>query len=235
MTLHVVESTDGVVLPLRTSSSISGRIQYEGDITGLSPAILTVAVMADPADGNITKGQPSATLSTFAGGSRRFELTGLTAGAYFLRQRLNRTWTLKSVTFAGREYLDAPLELAEAARIDDVLITLTRSGATIAGRATFADGTPAFGADVVVFPTDRTWWTNRGTASPRFSQTATAMSGAYRVSGLPAGEYFVAIVPEASRENWQSPESLSRTAPAALRVRVDWGADRSLDVRAGSR
>ena len=77
---------------------------------------------------------------------------------------------------------------------------------------------PADAATVIVFPTDRDAWTNYGTSPRRLRNVRVDKTGAFSIGNLPAGEYFVAAVPEA----W--PRLAESEVPRRPRGRGDAGA-----------
>jgi len=58
-----------------------------------------------------------------------------------------------------------------------------------------------------------------------------ATNGAFRLSGLPAGEYFVAAVSADRSDDWMSAPFLEVVSAQAARVALDWGDTKSVDVR----
>ena len=68
-------------------------------------------------------------------------------------------------------------------------------------------------------------------AMPVRIRTAAALStGAYLLSALPAGDYFVVAVPPALSEAWRDPEFLKRAAAFSARVSLVWGEQATRDL-----
>jgi len=56
-------------------------------------------------------------------------------------------------------------------------------------------------------------------------------TGAYTVTSMPAGEYYVVAVPEEQSANWQDPKRLAELALQAARVRIVDGETHVQDLR----
>jgi hypothetical protein len=131
------------------------------------------------------------------------------------------------VNIQGRDYTRTAIDLTTSARVDDVEITLTRSAATITGSVTNAAAAVVSGVRICVFPTDSSLWEDFGVTPPWLATANTTQQGAYRIGPIPAGEYYVAVVPRAVTEAWRDREFFARAAATASRVSVDWGESRN--------
>lgn len=220
-----------VILRLRSSGRITGRLAFEGNIDELDPSALRTLLLADPVDGSSRLGLPMATIAR-DDPSRSFAITGVLPGAYFLRQGMPGLWTIKSVQHNGREHLDVPIDISDGRSIDDVVVTLTTEGATIAGSVVPArGGEPVTGDEVVVFPADARFWSSFGVKAPRMRAVPLAPDGRFSASGLPAGEYLVTTIRSAETATWRRPGELSRLAASSEHVTVDWGATANVTLR----
>jgi hypothetical protein len=64
--------------------------------------------------------------------------------------------------------------------------------------------------------------------------TRVPKSGAYSITGLPAGEYYVAAIAEDNVSQWQDPQFLADLARSATTVRLSDGDTRTQNlVRSG--
>jgi hypothetical protein len=80
----------------------------------------------------------------------------------------------------------------------------------------------------MVFGTDRDSWTP---ASRFLATSRPGQSGAFTVTGLPAGEYFVAAVERMADGEWQDPDVLESVIPGAMRVTLSEGQKLSVSPR----
>ena len=98
----------------------------------------------------------------------------------------------------------------------------------LTGALVDSSGKPAPDLSILVFPTDRTLWNGsrrlRGPVQP-------AADGIYRVSDLPAGEYFLAALTDVEPEDLGDPAFLEQVAVAAIRVTIAFGETKRQDIR----
>jgi hypothetical protein len=100
----------------------------------------------------------------------------------------------------------------------------TSAGAAVSGHVTDSASAPVGNYSVVVFPTDRTKWVG---ASRLVRLAPPAKDGSFEVTGLPAGEYWVAATDpmkgaEVSGDSL-APEKLEQLAFRATRVTLTDG------------
>lgn len=227
----VVDGRDvmGVVVPMQAAAAIRGRIVYEGqaDRPQISPFLV-----AEPADGNPAQSKTR----TFSPNdpSDRFAIEGLTPGRYLLHAP-STVWIVKSVVVDGSDVTHTPLDL-RGRDVNDVAITFTDKPATIAGVARGSDGAPATDAAVVIFPVEKSAWTNYGISPDRIRSAVPGTAGSFQIANLPAGNYLVVAVDAAARASWQDPAWLEMASRGATRVSVDWGETKTVNlVKGGAR
>jgi hypothetical protein len=126
--------------------------------------------------------------------------------------------------FAGVELGGAPLTRALDLGGDDVTdltVTFTDEVGEVAGRLTRPDGSPVTTAGIVVFPIDRRAWRQDplNPRQPRLEQSQ--RGGAFSISSLLAGEYFVAALDDADMPDLPTPAFLAAVSRVATRVRVE--------------
>ena len=160
--------------------------------------------------------------------SPEFTYRGVRPGHYVITVNdLPSGWSMQSEMVDGRDALDFPFEITHGER-RDVMITLSDQTTEIAGAITDATGAPSFNHTVVIFASDDRFWTPR---SRRIQTVRSDTNGRYRVRGLPAGEYVVAIGPP-DIEARQPPSSLLRTLSAvSARVTLLEGEKKTHDLR----
>jgi protocatechuate 3,4-dioxygenase beta subunit len=220
------------LLTLREGVSLAGTVRIELDPSSAAPSPLPfISVAVEPADGGTLATRRVAQVNS-DDQSRSFQFSNLAPARYFIRSDGN-AWRVKSVTAGGQEYRDTPLEATDS--LSNIVITLTNQSATVTGSLLDERGAPASGVMVGVFPVDRSSWSNFGQSSPRMRATITADSGRYRIGSLPAGDYFVVVVPEARRNDWRTPAFFETAAGSAARVSLDWGQTRDQALRAEGR
>jgi hypothetical protein len=234
---HVsVEAEDlDLTLSLARGARLSGRVVFDGasppplarQLEGM-PITVLAADGADP--GSIPLSGVEA--------DGRFHLVGVPPGAYELETSFDLSfrdpaWRLRSIKTLGNDVTGRPIQVG-VQDITDLLVTYTDRQTTISGTLHDASGQPLAGGSVVVFPTDRSLWTNTLTWSPaRVGQSVER--GAFDVSVLGAGEYFVAgssKVPSALYQSLRDPEALDQLSRSAMTLRVGEGERTTVHVKA---
>ena len=92
-------------------------------------------------------------------------------------------------------------------------------------------GRPAPGYPIVVFSTDRRYWTF---GSRRIQQSRPASDGQYRISGLPAGEYYVCAATEVTALELYTPEFLEQLVAGSFKITLGDGEKKRQDMKLGS-
>ena len=220
---------EGVIVSLAQGPRVSGRVEFEG--TGEKPAgsaLTGIRINLDPADGSRLG---DATMAFQAGRPEEdgtFRTFGMPPGQYVLRANPPSGWSLKGAFLNGRDLSDVPFDL-EAKDLSGVVLTFTDRPSSIAGHVHNGQ-TADPGAVVIAFPTETSAWVARG-AFPRRVRTARAdLEGAYTISAMVPGEYYVAAVSEAAFADLQDPALLEALIRVARQVRVLDGERRTQDL-----
>jgi hypothetical protein len=200
-------------LELRPAVSIRGRFVFAAGTTPPDPA-RDLCPQAQPANGDPSLGWPRG--RTERDGSYRFTITGLLGGVYLFSSNL----TIVSVTWQGRDLMDAGFDASAGHDFDDVVVTLTDKRTDVTGRVQ-TDRASDLSA-VIAFPADRARWVNYAFEARRFRTTRAGSDGAYQLTGVPAGDYFVIAVDSSQADAWTDPAFLAAAAPLATRVSLDW-------------
>jgi hypothetical protein len=98
---------------------------------------------------------------------------------------------LKSIVFKGQDITDTPFDLGAGGSFRDIEVVISAQGATVRGRVTDGRSTPVADCTVVVFSTSRDRWFE---GSRWLKAERPAESGAFTVTGLPPGDYWVAAI-----------------------------------------
>ena len=137
---------------------------------------------------------------------------------------------MKSVTWRGRDHTTTPLDVPAGDDLTDVTVTLTNQGPTVAGVVRSADGTPAGPTAVVIFPLERQARIGTGSRPTTLLAVTTGESGNYWLSGMPAGDYLLAAIPQSRLREWRSPARLEEIERFATRVSLRWGEPQTVDL-----
>jgi hypothetical protein len=236
-----------LVLTLRPGMTMTGRIVYEAT-TKTAPTDFSrsgLVLMTAPTGSGVNDlvgslmGTGSTPLKIESDGS--FTVKGIAPGRYRLNTPMAMMtmaglpstaggWTLKGAVAGGRDISDSPIEIRAGVDVPGVVVTFTDQPSELTG--TVIDGagraTPDF--PIIVFSTDRAYWT---LGSRRVQTARPASDGKYKVTGLPAGEYFVSAVTAVDRTEVYDPAFLSQLVGAAFKITIKDGEKKTQDLKLG--
>ena len=158
----------------------------------------------------------------------RFTLTGIPLGSMWLRAQAPRGWSLKSVVVDGREMIDTPLDVRADQKLAGASFVFTDRQSDLSGTLTDSSGRPISDYTVLAFPTDATLW------RPQARQIMTArpdQNGKFQIRGLPAGNYYLAVIDPVQQGEWFDPAFLEQQTSEASRVSLAEGGTRTQDLR----
>jgi hypothetical protein len=201
---------------LRPGIKVSGMVQFSGTAERpQSDRLPTIGINLEPADvrpglqGGRGRIEPSG----------QFATVGVPPGRYFVRVAgAPQGWSFHSAMVGGRDASVVPIDL-EGNDLGGIMLTFTDRPSELSGEVSAEGATPDF-ASVLVFPTDTTAWTGYGSSSRRFATTRVGKDGKYRLTNLPAGDYYVVAIPDREATDWQNPKRLESLSTEAARVRV---------------
>jgi hypothetical protein len=164
------------------------------------------------------------------GGGSTFRLSGLTGPTSLVVNGLPDGWTIKSIVADGTDVTDQPIDMT--GRTVSARIVLTDRVTVVNGSVT-DDRTRAadepVNYNVVIFPEDARKWTYPS----RYVKSArTDDQGAFRISGLPADERYLAVAVDFLEDGeWTDPEFLERMRTGAASFSLSEGERRAVDLR----
>ena len=231
-------NVDDLSIDAHRGVSIHGSIRFEG--TGALPAAKTyVELRLTKMDGSVN-GIPM--IAAFDGSFASGELP---PGEYLLRRggfpgSVPPGWVLKSAIVAGTlDMVDVPLVLGNQDPGKVVVTFSEPHPSEIGGQVRTAQDAPDPEATVLVFSTDRRYWSHNSPGADDVSRTRIALTsrlGAYTIARVRPGEYFVVAVPD-SDESWMTlggslnPDLFQRLSTQATRITVTEGAKIVQDLR----
>jgi hypothetical protein len=135
---------------------------------------------------------------------------------------------LKSVVVDGREAIDTPLDLRGGQKLVGASLVFTDRQTELSGTVTDGSGRPLTDYTVLAFPTDSTLWR----AQARQIITARPdQNGKFQIRGLPAGNYYLAVIDPLQQGEWFDPAFLEQQTADATRLSLTEGAARTQDLR----
>ncbi len=240
-----------ITLTLRPGMTVSGKVVYESttkapptDFSRVTLALISAPTGAAVSDLASSMTGGSAALKVAADGT--FSVAGVAPGRYRMNSPLAMMamgtmpasmlsamgggWTLKSVLANGRDIADAPIEIRAGVDLSGVVVTFTDRPSELSGTVLDGAGRPTPGFPIVVFSTDRMYWTP---GSRRVQQARPASDGTFTVTGLPAGEYFVCAVPSVDRTEVYDPAFLDQLVPGSFKITIQDGEKKTQDLKLG--
>jgi hypothetical protein len=221
-----------LTLVLKPSLTITGKVIYEAS-TLKAPEDMTTVRLAVTAVNDEPASAVTTMLQSMFGGSAvtvaadgTFVAKGLSPGKYRVilasgvfaaiapTEQLGG-WTLKSVMAGGRDVADTGLEVKD--NVSNVIVTFTDRPSELTGTVFDQAGrvTPEF--PIVVFSTDKAYWVG---GSRRVTQARPASDGTFKVTGLPAGEYFVCAVTAVEQSELADPAFLEQLAASTYKIKI---------------
>jgi hypothetical protein len=221
--LTVADTDLEVSVLLGNSATITGALVFPQGATDL-PDFSNVRVTAPSTDASIG-GQAQGRVDK----DGKFTITGVQAGMHLIRPNGNyRGWSLKTVTVNGRDITDTAVELRNGQTLEGVELTMTDKTTEINGVLTTDAGAPVTDFTVLAFSTDSTFW------QPQSRHIATArpdQNGRFKIRGLPAGSYYLAMVDPAQQGEWYEAAYLEDHRLGAARVSITEGETKTQDFK----
>jgi len=225
----------GVSLVLHPGARLSGRFVFDGAGDPPSADLLQRASLSiTPVSGTSPVGLLSAAKRVETDG--RFATVGYPPGRYTVSAFIptavgpsptqppagGTTWRFRSATVGGRDVNDDGLAV-DADDITTIVITFSNRSSDVTGTVMDEKGQPDKTASVIVIPSDSQTW-KQGTPNPRRVRTTRpGTSGAFAITDLPPGSYFIAAVSDEALDNLQDPKTLEAITRVATRFTLGDG------------
>jgi carboxypeptidase family protein len=233
-TAHITlagQDVDGVQLVAAKLSTLSGRIVAadSAQAQALRPAGIRLIVTPKDPDPVFLPGVGQSRVNddgTFSlpsrPGSVRINLiTDLSANA-------SAGWTLKAVRLNGVDVTDAGFDVVTNQDVGGLEVEVTNRVGTLSGLVTNSRGDVVTDYSAIVFTQDRDRWSEPA----RYFRTGRPdQDGRYKVTGLPAGEYFAVALDSVDPNEATSPEFLERASARALRFTLGDAETKSIDLK----
>jgi protocatechuate 3,4-dioxygenase beta subunit len=216
--ISVSGDVEGVALTTRPGATITGRVSFDGDRPPARVSVIPMFVDRQPRPTGLPPSSPVADDGAF-----RLEHV---FGPALLRVSGAAGWYIDTVTVDGKEITDTPIDFGTAT--SDVVITMAKRGATLAGVALDSDGKPTSDAMVVLFGETESAW------QPRHSATRTATveaDGRFSLSPVRPGKYFAVAVPrQGLRLDTTTSADFERLAKSATKVELRDGQSQTVTL-----
>jgi hypothetical protein len=206
---------DGLAVMLSAGATLTGSVIFTPGQTP-APDATQVRITAPSTDLSAFGPQPNARVDK----DGRFTLSGVPAGTHLVRSNGNlRGWTLKSVTVAGRDVTDTPIEVRSGQTLSNVAIVFTDKINEISGTITTLPACRCRTTRCSRSRQTRRCGVRRHGRSPRRVRSNRQVP----LRGLPPGEYYVTTVDPAEQGEWFEPAYLDEHRAGASRLTLGDG------------
>ena len=212
---------EGLVVVMKPSVTIKGRVVFEDPPQ--TPAAGSTRISAHATTAFSRSGTSTGTLSE----DGTFEIKDV-FGPVVLRVDgpAPAGYVLKSVMYRGRDVMEVATEF-DGNPAHDVQLVLTSRTAELSGRVLDELGNPVPRATIVRFPAEQAQWK----ALSNHRSIGVTRTGTYRMTMLPAGEYFVVAMLPDEMTALKFPDDYDRIAAVAERISVVEHDRRTADLR----
>ncbi|HMB78803.1 MAG TPA: carboxypeptidase-like regulatory domain-containing protein, partial [Vicinamibacterales bacterium] len=215
---------DDLTVVLSEGATITGTVSF---LPGSSPApdYTSFRITAPATDQSDFGPQQNARVDK----DGHFTINGVSAGTHLIRpSNGSRTWVLKSVTAGARDITDTPFAVRPGEELTDVTVVFTDKQSEINGTLTTENGTPVPEFTILAFSTDASFWRPQ---SRQIMTTRPDQTGAYRIRGLPPGDYYLTTVDPSEQGEWFEPAYLDEHRGGATRIVLSEGDVKTKDFK----
>ena len=229
LTVDGRDQTD-LVLRLVPGSKISGTIAFEHSTLTPPEDLSRIGLTLSPS----IAGSVLSSARAVVGPKGDLVFSGLIPGSYSLVVQPPEVpggahWTLKSAVLHGRDLADGAFEIKPDGD-SGLVVTFSDRAGEISGRLVDPAGRPIARYSIVVFPADRALWL---AGSRRVQLAPPATDGAFRIEGLPAGDYAIAATEDVERDDLSDATFLSQLLGGAYKITLGEGEKKIQDLRVG--
>jgi protocatechuate 3,4-dioxygenase beta subunit len=225
------DNVTGISIALQPGVSLAGYITVESSGTPAPVDYSGFRVDAPDVDPLPFVGGGPNTSGSRAEKNGAFQINGLLPGRHYIRVNGQGSWSLQSVSVAGRDVTDEPVDLKSGQNVDSVSSVLTDRSTQVTGTVRDAEGNPVQQITVIAFSADQQYWHSQ---SRQIQAVRVDQSGVFHLRGLPPGDYSVAAVDDAEQGEWFDPSYLEGIRTGAKRLSLSEGESATLDLKAPS-
>lgn len=214
------------VLQFMEGSRVAGRLKA---IAGALPTLTTGArVQLNPAP--LISGTMRGPVTAAVNADGTFVFASVSPGRYRIELGGVTGWRPANAMYQNVDTLDEPLDVRPGIGVDDLSVTITDQVAEISGIVTDRAGRPTPEFSAMVFSAERVLW-----SSPRRSSGIVRIGtdGRYKVAGLPAGSYYLAIVNDIDANQVSDPMFLEQLMTGAVKITLTDGQKVVQDLKIG--
>lgn len=202
-------------------SVLSGRVVFDG--ASQPPTALVIAA-APNEDATI----PSRVTATRVSTDMSFSVSARPGRTRIVLPANQRDWTIRSVRWRGVDVTDSGIDVQPDQAVSELVVDITNKLTRIDGIVGGEQGVASTECAIVAFPQDKEKWNNLA----RYGAVARPdQGGVFKITSLPAGDYYAIAVGLTETENAQDPASLESWSQRAERLVLQEGASVTLKLR----
>lgn len=242
------QDLSGLVLRLQPGLTVSGRIEFETtkpqppdpssarigfNSASVEPGSSLMEAMAKVMTGTFGSAQKDGSFNVSGLIPDRYRLLFVPPNVMLpppLMPVQPGGFVLKSAMLNGADIADVPLDLKAGAEIKDLVVTFTDKITKLSGVVEDQAGKPIIGFPIVVFSTNAAHWTF---GSRRIAEARPASDGAYKVLGLPAGEYYVCALTDLDPNDLYDPAFLEQLVSGSFKITLTEGEQKTQNLKLG--
>jgi protocatechuate 3,4-dioxygenase beta subunit len=215
----------GLSLTMQPGVPISGRVEFEGVTDVTNGPLPRQFVSLQPIGAQTWR-----TIRAVVQPDGTFRSAGDPPGRYLINTAAPPGSFWQATSLNGAPVLDEVIELGSA-ELSGLVLTFGQRTNRVSGRVSGGDGTPAPDAAVIVFPADSRAWREGIFSGRRARKVYATSAGAYDITTLAPGDYYLAAVSAGLALNWQNPQFLDRLIAGAARVTLGAGEEKNVSLR----
>ena len=228
--LTAVEDGDltNILITLRPGALLAGTVEFESSERPPPQDLTSIIVTTLLADFGIAA---AGTLGLVRSNGT-FELSATDSDLLIRLENVPAPWTLKSITYRGRDVTDRPLRIASGDHLYEIRVVLTDQTTAVAGDVRDTSGRPVNDRAIVTVPIDQSLWRPN---SRYIRLTYPNFDGHYEIHGLPPGDYYVAAVEPLDEADLLDQQILRQLTARGVRLTLEAGQPAVLDLLPVSR
>jgi len=222
-----------VAIQMQPSLMVSGTLVATSLGGAPTPDVTRVRVSISSAARDLSPLSSPGLTTVAADGT--FKVEGVIPGTYRLTLTMPPVsgsaaspWSLRSTVAGDRDVTDLSFEVT--ADLSNLVVTLADAQTQVAGALTDRSGRPAPDLYVLMFSTDKAFWSS---GTRRIKSARALENGTYTIDGLPAGEYYLCALTELDLTLINEPSYLERLISSSLKITLAEGEKKQQDLRIG--
>jgi hypothetical protein len=237
--ITVTESdSPGLALTLRPGVTVRGRIEFDGTSPKPGPDLVQKLFAGlEPLDLNMPRAQGLYQVNFDRSG--QFVIPNVVPGRYSVRyaaylseRQAMPGWETIGGMLNGKDVSSLPISITSD--LDGIVIVLSDRPSELSGTVRGADGSIDPDAAVVLFTADKDLWTTMPSFTRRMRMVRASEGGTFFMRGIPAGDYYLAAIPEEQAADWQDTRVLDQLARDAMRLTINHGEKKRQDLKTRS-